>query len=64
MARPARGPARCAERGGFVIRLLEVGAAAPDFTLGGSDGRSHTLSRLLRDGHVMLVFYPGNDTPG
>jgi peroxiredoxin len=47
-----------------MIRLIEAGAPAPDFTLDGSDGRSHTLSRLLRESRVLLVFYPGNDTPG
>ena len=47
-----------------MIRLIEAGAAAPDFTLDGSDGQPHTLSRLRGDSHVLLVFYPGNDTPG
>ena len=47
-----------------MIRLIDAGAPAPDFTLDGSDGERHTLSRLLGEGHVLLVFYPGNDTPG
>jgi peroxiredoxin len=40
------------------------GDPAPDFTLAGSDGRLHTLSGLLSETRVLLVFYPGNDTPG
>lgn len=47
-----------------MIRLLEVGAAAPDFSLRGSDGRVHRLRDLLSGSRVLLVFYPGNDTPG
>ncbi len=47
-----------------MIRLIEAGARAPDFALDGSDGRRHTLSRLLQESRVLLVFYPGNDTPG
>ena len=47
-----------------MIRLLAPGDPAPDFTLAGSDGRLHTLSGLLSGTQVLLVFYPGNDTPG
>ena len=47
-----------------MMRLLAVGAPAPDFVLSGSDGREHRLQELLRDSRVLLVFYPGNDTPG
>lgn len=43
---------------------LKPGAVAPDFNLQGSDGRDHRLSDLLADSSVLLVFYPGNDTPG
>ena len=45
-------------------RLLAPGARAPDFTLSGSDGARHRLHDVLRDARVLLVFYPGNDTPG
>ena len=39
-----------------------VGEAAPDFTLPGTGGRDYTLSDYR--GHpVVLVFYPGDDTP-
>lgn len=41
---------------------LSVGDRAPDFTLQGTGGRDYSLSEFL--GHpVVLVFYPGDDTP-
>jgi peroxiredoxin len=43
---------------------LPVGAKAPPFTAQASDGRTYTLADLLKAGHVALVFYPGNNTPG
>jgi thioredoxin-dependent peroxiredoxin len=42
---------------------LPVGTKAPDFTLPDDSGRSVTLS-ALRGKSVVLVFYPGDDTPG
>lgn len=42
---------------------LPVGTAAPDFTLSDDEGRAVTLSKLRGRG-VVLVFYPGDDTPG
>ena len=44
--------------------LIAAGAAAPDFTALASDGRTYRLSELCRESRVLLVFYPGNDTPG
>ena len=44
--------------------LIGAGAAAPDFTAAASDGRTYRLAELLRESRVLLVFYPGNDTPG
>jgi peroxiredoxin Q/BCP len=41
-----------------------MGDRAPDFTLPASDGQTYRLSEVLADHHVLLVFYPGNDTPG
>jgi peroxiredoxin Q/BCP len=46
---------------------VAVGQAAPDFTLPGTDGkpdghRDYTLSEL-RGNPVVLVFYPGDNTP-
>jgi peroxiredoxin Q/BCP len=42
---------------------LPAGTLAPDFTLPDDTGRSVTLSKL-RGKSVVLVFYPGDDTPG
>ena len=42
---------------------LAAGKAAPDFTLPDDSGKSVTLSKL-RGKNVVLVFYPGDDTPG
>lgn len=38
--------------------MLEVGAAAPDFTLRDQDGRPVTLSVLCATKDVLLVFFP------
>ena len=42
---------------------LAVGTPAPDFTLLDEAGHPVTLSKL-RGKNVVLVFYPGDDTPG
>ena len=42
---------------------LPAGTPAPDFSLPDSSGKSVTLSKL-RGKRVVLVFYPGDDTPG
>lgn len=44
--------------------LIAQGRTAPDFTAPGSDGRTYRLAEVLRESRVLLVFYPGNDTPG
>lgn len=41
---------------------LPAGTPAPDFTLSKQDGKTVTLSKL-RGANVVLVFYPGDDTP-
>ena len=41
---------------------LSVGERAPDFTLPGTGGRSYSLAEF-RGKPVVLVFYPGDDTP-
>jgi|SRR5438309_10209946 len=41
---------------------LAVGAEAPDFELPDQDGRVVRLSEL-RGKNIVLVFYPGDDTP-
>jgi peroxiredoxin Q/BCP len=54
--------------GGFLIfdwlfsDPLTIGSRAPDFTLPKQDGGSVSLSKL-RGKNVVLVFYPGDDTP-
>jgi peroxiredoxin len=40
----------------------QVGDTAPDFTLPSTQG-PRSLSKLLQAGPVLLVFYPGDDTP-
>ena len=42
---------------------LPTGAPAPDFTALDDAGRTVTLN-ALRGRNVVLVFYPGDDTPG
>jgi len=42
---------------------LESGTPAPDFTLPDENGDEHKLSDYL-GGHVLLYFYPKDDTPG
>lgn len=42
---------------------LAVGSNAPEFSLPDDAGRKVTLS-ALRGRYVVLVFYPGDDTPG
>jgi thioredoxin-dependent peroxiredoxin len=46
------------------MTLLQPGTPAPDFSADASDGRTHRLQELLDKGRVLLVFYPGNNTPG
>ena len=41
----------------------QVGDLAPDFTLAGSDGNTHTLSEL-RGKHVVIAFFPKAYTGG
>jgi len=43
--------------------MLQVGQAAPDFTLKTTSGATFRLSDL-RGRHVVLYFYPKDDTPG
>lgn len=42
---------------------LPAGTAAPDFTLPDQDGKPVSLAGL-RGKNVVLIFYPGDETPG
>jgi thioredoxin-dependent peroxiredoxin len=46
------------------MTLLQPGSPAPDFSADASDGRRYRLTDLLQKNRVLLVFYPGNNTPG
>ena len=46
------------------MTLLQPGSLAPEFSAQASDGQRYNLSQLLRQSRVLLVFYPGNNTPG
>jgi peroxiredoxin Q/BCP len=43
---------------------IQIGDVAPDFTLPDQDGQPASLADLLRDGCLVLYFYPKDDTPG
>src|SRR6185295_10636229 len=60
---PGRGPGPGPEPG-RLMSLLAPGSVAPDFTATASDGQTYNLRRLLQESRVLLVFYPGNNTPG
>lgn len=42
----------------------KVGDTAPDFTAVDTDGKSVTLSTALKEGPVLLAFFPKAFTPG
>ena len=46
------------------MTLLQPDTHAPDFTASASDGRTYRLQELVKQSRVLLVFYPGNNTPG
>ena len=46
------------------MTLLQPGSPAPDFSAAASDGQRYRLTDLLQKNRVLLVFYPGNNTPG
>jgi peroxiredoxin len=46
------------------MTLLPPTTIAPDFTASASDGNTYHLRELLKESRVLLVFYPGNNTPG
>lgn len=44
--------------------MLEKGARAPEFVLANDRGGETSLSELLRNGPLILYFYPADFTPG
>ncbi|MEQ8199445.1 MAG: thioredoxin-dependent thiol peroxidase [Clostridiaceae bacterium] len=45
------------------MNKINIGAPAPDFTLNGSDGKTHRLSDY-KGKKIVLYFYPKDNTPG
>lgn len=43
--------------------MVDIGSKAPDFSLEGSDGKTHRLSDF-KGRYLVLYFYPKDDTPG
>ena len=44
--------------------LLGAGSEAPEFDLQGHDGARVRSADLKDEAHYVLIFYPGDDTPG
>jgi peroxiredoxin Q/BCP len=44
--------------------MLKPGAKAPEFVLANDDGGETSLSDLLKEGPLILYFYPADFTPG
>ena len=44
--------------------LLKIGTVAPDFSLVNADGDTVTLHEFRGKNPVVLIFYPGDQTPG
>jgi peroxiredoxin Q/BCP len=44
--------------------VLETGAKAPEFVLANDAGEEVSLTDLLKDGPLILYFYPADFTPG
>jgi peroxiredoxin Q/BCP len=44
--------------------MLDVGSKAPEFVLPDDEGGETSLSDLLKDGPLILYFYPADFTPG
>jgi peroxiredoxin Q/BCP len=46
------------------MKMLANGQKAPEFDLADQNGNRHTLKSLLKDGPLILYFYPADFTPG
>lgn len=49
---------------GLSAESLQVGDTAPDWTLPGTDGKEHALTELIKDGPVVLAWFPKAYTRG
>ena len=58
----ARG-IRAVAKSGLAEKALKVGDKAPDFTLKNADGKEVTLSKLLKNGPVVMTWYRGGWCP-
>jgi thioredoxin-dependent peroxiredoxin len=47
-----------------VASTPKVGDVAPDFSATDTDGKTVSLSAMLKDGPVILAFFPKAFTPG
>jgi peroxiredoxin len=50
--------------GFFSGAIPQAGETAPDFTVRDTDGKQHTLSQLVKQGPVILAFFPKAFTGG
>jgi peroxiredoxin len=50
--------------GFFSSAVPQAGEVAPDFTVTDTDGKTHTLSEMVKTGPVIVAFFPKAFTPG
>jgi peroxiredoxin len=50
--------------GFFASAIPNAGDVAPDFTATDTEGKSHTLSKMVKDGPVIVAFFSKAFTPG
>lgn len=50
--------------GFFSSAVPQAGETAPDFTVTDTDGKTHTLSEMVKKGPVIVAFFPKAFTPG
>lgn len=48
----------------FLSAAPKAGDVAPDFTVKDTEGRTHTLSEMVKQGPVILAFFPKAFTGG
>jgi peroxiredoxin len=48
----------------FSSAVPQVGEAAPDFTVTDTDGKKYTLSEMVKQGPVIVAFFPKAFTGG